>query len=61
MKTTEGAKHGSRHGRGNTLKATLHSSTEYYFCSACGYVADGKPLEACPVCGASKAKFQKIE
>ncbi|MBS7632704.1 rubrerythrin family protein [Candidatus Bathyarchaeota archaeon] len=36
-------------------------STEYYVCSVCGYVADGKPPETCPVCGTSKDRFQKVE
>lgn len=35
--------------------------TEYHVCSVCGYVAEREPLEACPVCGAVKAKFQKVD
>ena len=34
--------------------------TEYYVCRVCGYVADGKVPENCPICGAPKAKFQKV-
>lgn len=34
--------------------------TEYYLCTACGYVSDGKLPENCPICGAPKAKFEKI-
>jgi rubrerythrin len=35
-------------------------STEYYVCSVCGHVADGKPPETCPICGAPKSKFEKV-
>lgn len=34
-------------------------STEYYVCSVCGHIADGKPPETCPICGAPKSKFEK--
>jgi len=36
-------------------------STDYYVCSVCGYVADGKLPENCPVCGAASTKFEKVE
>ena len=36
-------------------------STDYYVCSVCGYVADGKLPENCPVCGAGSTKFEKVE
>ncbi len=36
-------------------------STEYYVCNVCGYVAEREPPEACPVCGAAKSKFQKVD
>ena len=36
-------------------------STDYYVCTVCGYVADGKLPENCPVCGAVSAKFEKVE
>ncbi len=35
-------------------------STEYYVCSVCGHIADGKPPETCPICGAPKSKFEKV-
>jgi len=35
--------------------------TDYYVCTVCGYVADGKLPENCPVCGAVSAKFEKVE
>ena len=36
-------------------------STDYYVCGVCGYVADGKLPENCPVCGAASTKFEKVE
>ncbi len=33
---------------------------EYHVCQICGYVFDGEPPEACPVCRASKKYFKKI-
>lgn len=36
-------------------------STEYYVCTVCGYVSEREPPETCPVCGAAKAKFQKVD
>jgi rubrerythrin len=31
-------------------------------CIVCGYIVEGdEPPERCPVCGAPKAKFEKIE
>lgn len=35
--------------------------TEYYVCTVCGFVADGKTPESCPVCGAPKFKFEKVD
>jgi rubrerythrin len=34
---------------------------DYFLCYACGYVAPGEPPEICPVCGAVKRSFQKVE
>ncbi len=36
-------------------------TTDYLVCTVCGYVADDKIPEHCPVCGAPKAKFEKID
>lgn len=36
-------------------------STTYHVCQVCGYVADGKAPDKCPVCGAPKEKFKAIE
>ncbi len=35
--------------------------TAYYLCTVCGYVADGKKPESCPVCGAPASSFQTID
>ncbi len=35
--------------------------TEYYVCQVCGYVSDGKLPENCPICGATKKAFNKVE
>jgi len=35
--------------------------TIYYVCQVCGYVAEDEAPENCPVCGAVKGKFKKIE
>ncbi len=36
-------------------------STEYYVCSVCGHIAEGKPPETCPICDAQKTSFRKVE
>lgn len=33
----------------------------YYVCRTCGYISEAKAPEKCPVCGAIKEKFKKIE
>ena len=35
--------------------------TEYNVCSICGYVADGELPDQCPVCGAPRGKFRKVD
>ena len=34
---------------------------EYYVCSVCGYVSVGLAPDECPICGAPKDKFRKID
>lgn len=34
---------------------------DIYICPVCGYTHEGKPPDKCPVCGAPKEKFKKIE
>lgn len=36
-------------------------TTTYHVCQVCGYVADGKAPDKCPVCGAPKEKFKSVE
>ena len=35
--------------------------TEYYVCTVCGYLAERKPPETCPICNAPKSRFQKVD
>lgn len=35
--------------------------TIYYVCQVCGYVAENEAPQNCPVCGAVKGKFKKID
>jgi len=37
------------------------SDKAYYVCSRCGYPAENKPLDKCPVCGAKKEDFFLID
>jgi len=34
---------------------------DIYVCPVCGYTHEGEPPETCPVCGASKKVFKKID
>lgn len=34
--------------------------TSYHVCGVCGYVVDGAPPEACPVCGAKTDQFSQV-
>lgn len=34
---------------------------DMYVCPVCGYTHEGEPEEDCPVCGAKKEKFMKID
>ena len=36
-------------------------STNYYFCTTCGFVSDGKIPNNCPICGAPSSEFQNVE
>jgi rubrerythrin len=36
-------------------------STEYHVCTVCGYVAEREPPEKCPICGAPRSRFEKVE
>jgi rubrerythrin len=36
-------------------------STEYYVCTVCGYTVERKSPEKCPICGAPKPSFRKID
>jgi rubrerythrin len=34
--------------------------TQYYVCTVCGHIAERELPERCPICGATKDKFQNI-
>ncbi|MFO0754136.1 MAG: rubrerythrin family protein [Thermodesulfovibrionales bacterium] len=33
----------------------------YHVCQVCGHTVEGEPPETCPVCGAKKQMFQKVD
>ena len=35
--------------------------TVYYVCGVCGYIAEDNPPDNCPVCGAVKEKFSRVD
>ncbi|MEW6672403.1 MAG: rubrerythrin family protein [Thermodesulfobacteriota bacterium] len=37
------------------------SPTDYYVCSVCGYTCENEPPDTCPVCGAKKKGFSKVD
>jgi rubrerythrin len=38
-----------------------NEEADYHVCQVCGYTAEGEPPDKCPVCGALKKSFKKIE
>ena len=36
------------------------TEAKFYLCPVCGYIEFGNPPDACPVCGAAKAKFVEM-
>jgi rubrerythrin len=36
-------------------------STTYYVCSICGHVVEREPPENCPICGAPRERFEKVD
>ena len=36
-------------------------STNYYICKVCGYTAEDEAPDICPVCGAKKVAFYKVD
>ncbi len=37
------------------------TDTDYYVCGVCGYVSDGELPDECPICGAPREKFRKVD
>ena len=38
-----------------------NEEVDYHICQVCGYTAEGEPPDKCPVCGALKKSFKKVE
>ena len=38
-----------------------NTETDYYICKVCGYTAEGDAPDTCPVCGAKKVAFYKVD
>ncbi len=36
------------------------ATADVYYCPVCGHVEIGKPSEACPICGATAERYQKV-
>jgi rubrerythrin len=36
------------------------TEAKFYLCPVCGYIEFGNPPDACPVCGAPKARFVEV-
>jgi rubrerythrin len=37
------------------------SAAEVYLCPFCGHIEIGRPIAACPICGAKAEKYQKVD
>ena len=54
------------HGLYEKAKAALEEGKDlkpepYFVCQNCGYTAEGEAPSICPVCGAPKSRFKKVE
>ncbi len=38
-----------------------NKETDYYICKVCGYTAEDGAPDTCPVCGAKKVAFYKVD
>ena len=38
-----------------------NSSVDYYVCQVCGNTVENEPPDECPICGAKKKMFKKVE
>ncbi len=38
-----------------------NEEADYYVCKVCGYTAEGEAPDTCPVCGAKKVAFYKVD
>ena len=37
------------------------ADTEYHVCAVCGNTVEGEPPEKCPICGAARKAFEKVD
>ena len=38
-----------------------NAQTDYYVCQVCGNTVEGEAPDKCPICGAAKASFKKVD
>ena len=38
-----------------------NAEADYYVCEICGNTVEGEPPDKCPICGALKKMFKKVE
>ncbi len=38
-----------------------NADTDYWVCGVCGNTVEGEPPETCPICGAKRAAFTKVD
>jgi rubrerythrin len=38
-----------------------NKKVDYYICKVCGNTVEGEPPDVCPVCGAKKVAFYKVD
>jgi len=38
-----------------------NAATDYHVCSVCGNTVEGEPPEKCPICGAPRKAFEKVD
>jgi rubrerythrin len=53
-------RHDALYQRATRQKGTTQA-TDYYVCQVCGNILEDRPPEKCPVCGAIRKKFKRID
>jgi rubrerythrin len=44
-----------------SLQSGKAEAKEYFVCQVCGFTAEGKAPDRCPVCGAPQTQFSKVD